>query len=112
MNLLSRLSNLMMMSNLNFEPFKRPETLINADQKQEYKFIGSIKIMPGMRLYILNTETLEAEEVKIITEVAIDLDSKLVKKKKATYMKGLYVTAINKKNAERKFLKMINKMNI
>ena len=85
------------------------ENLQDANKRQEYKLVGQIKLKPGMKLFQLNTETMEIIEVEIISKVHIGTDFQPIKEHRAHYNpKCIYVPAINKKNAERKILKMIN----
>ena len=80
-----------------------------AEQKQEYKFHGSIKMNKGCKLYSFNTETLMLEEVKIERKVAVNaIDKKPVKQNRVNFNpKCLYLQAINIQNAKRKVLKLI-----
>jgi len=82
-----------------------------AEQKQEYKFHGSVKLHKGCKLYSFNTETLMLEEVKIERKVALSVtDKKPVKQSRVNFNpKCLYLQAINIENAKRKVLKLIEK---
>lgn len=84
---------------------------IRQPTRQEYKFIGRIRIHPGQKLYEFNTETREINEVKLTGEVQVDRFGKPVKRLKAhNNPKCIYVTAINMKNAKRKFIKLITNL--
>jgi hypothetical protein len=80
----------------------------DAQQKQEYKYVGSKRHIPGLKLWELNIENFEIKEVEIVKTVAIGTDKKPVFTKKANYNpKHLYCQALNLKNAEKKFEKII-----
>ena len=86
----------------------QPKILKVAEQQKEYKKIGSMKIKPGQKLWQYNTKTDEITEVKMNAVEIID-----IKKQKGTRSKVIidincyYTTALNKTNAEKKFLKMM-----
>jgi len=92
---------------LNAQP--QQEVTRKAEQKQEYKFHGSIKLYKGCKLYSFNTETLMLEEVKIERKAALSIrDKKPVKQNRVNFNpKCLYLQAINIENAKRKVLKLI-----
>ena len=79
-------------------------------QKQEYKHIGSIKIIKGLTLYACNMETQEINKVVIEKKASIGLDGKEVRQQKAQHdPKCVYIQAINIKNARRKLEKFLEK---
>lgn len=86
----------------------KPEVEIQAEKKQEYKFIGSIVLNKGMKLYSLNTETFEIKEVEIKRDKLVDISKKDVTKSTAQHDPRLvYIKAINFKNAKKKAEKML-----
>lgn len=74
------------------------------NQKQEYKFIGSITIKTGCKLFAYDPDKDEINEVKISGGTSVDfMTGELADKKKAQYNpKFIYFQCINKKNAWRK----------
>lgn len=87
---------------------------IQAEQRQEYKLVGTINVPRGMKLYSYNIEKDSLTEVK---RTAIDTanfedavkHSKDISAKKTKAMyddKAVYIIAINQKNAIRKVIKM------
>jgi len=86
-----------------------------AEQKQEYKLIGSMRIPRGMKLFAFNIDTQEMKEVvRTPIDTANYTDAAQHKKdigdKKTKTMhdaRSFYIIAINKKNAYRKFRLMV-----
>lgn len=80
--------------------------------QQEYKYIGSIKYRPGSTLWQFNTETGELKPVKVIVKEQLVWISKgdCIKKKCSVIYedKCVYMWALNRKNAEKKILRVIN----
>lgn len=88
-----------------------PETQINHEikQKHEYKLIGSVKNKKGMRLFSFDPSTEKIKMVEIMDRKELDLTSGHTGKKKAVINpNNIHVWAINLKNAERKFNKILN----
>lgn len=89
----------------------QPKTAIEirADAEQHYKFVGSIKLIKGLKLWQLNVKTLELSEVEITKKAAIRFDKKEVSAKKAQFNPDcIYVQALNRANAEKKIIKLVN----
>ncbi len=88
---------------------------IQAEQKQEYKLVGSMVIPRGMKLFSFNPDSREFKEVHrtpidtaSFTDVIQHKTDIAVKKTKAIHdPKAVYIIAINKKNAMRKFINLI-----
>ena len=80
--------------------------------QQEYKHIGSIKYRSGSTLWRFNTETGELKPAKIIVKEQLVLTSKgdFTKNKLSVIYedKCVYMWALNRKNAEKKILRVIN----
>lgn len=80
--------------------------------QQEYKHIGSIKYRSGSTLWQFNTETGELKPVKIIVKEQLVWTSKGDCTKKTHSViyedKCVYMWALNRKNAEKKILRVIN----
>lgn len=75
-----------------------------AEEKQEYKLVGSMKYRPGLILYEYNTDTDELIRIKIKKEITIDYKTQKEKKKMSIqYKKNCwYFFSLNDKNARRK----------
>lgn len=80
--------------------------------QQEYKHIGSIKHRPGSTLWQFNTETGELKPAKVTVKAQLVWTSKggCAKKTRSVIYedKCVYMWALNRKNAEKKILKVIN----
>lgn len=86
---------------------------IVADQQQEKKlqFIGSTVVSPGHKLWELDVVSGNIVEASFDTsEVHVNFEeNRTVGRKKLIMKPGcLYASALNKKNAFKKFLKMVN----
>ena len=86
---------------------------IHADQQQEkqMKYVGSTIIMPGHKLWELDVVSGNIVEAKFDTsEVVVDFENNSTVGRKKLIMKPgcLYAGALNKKNAFKKFLKMVH----
>lgn len=103
---------------MNSEIFK-PSLLPDKDNtefvkqvQQEYKYIGSIKYIPGSILWQFNTETGELKPAKVIVKEQLVWTSKgncINKTRSVIYEdKCVYIWALNRKNAEKKILRVIN----
>lgn len=92
-------------------PYKDKIELVKQAQ-QEYKHIGSIKYKPGSTLWQFNTETGELKPAKVIVKEQLLWVSKgdCTKKTRSVIYenKCVYIWALNRKNAEKKILKVIN----
>lgn len=80
--------------------------------QQEYKHISSIKYKPGSTLWQFNTETGELKPAKVTVKEQLVWTSKgnCTKKTRSVIYedKCVYVQALNRKNAEKKILRVIN----
>lgn len=80
--------------------------------QQEYKHIGSIKYRPGSTLWQFNTETGELKPAKVTVKEQLIWTSKgnCTKKTRSVIYedKCVYMWALNRKNAEKKILRVIN----
>ena len=103
---------------MNSEIFK-PSLLPDKDKtefikqvQQEYKHIGSIKYRPGSTLWQFNTETGELKPAKVTVKEQLVWTSKgdCTKKTRSVIYedKCVYMWALNRKNAEKKILRVIN----
>lgn len=73
------------------------------NQKQEYKFIGSIQIRRGMKLFCYDSGKDQMKEVKISKQAAADLSGSIIENKQAQHdPKLIYFQSINERNARRK----------
>ena len=79
-----------------------------AKQKQEFKFLGTIRLKPGLKLYSLNTKTIELKEVEVKKTKDVNFNGEEVKNDHALYNPDcIYFQALNQTNAERKASKVI-----
>lgn len=80
--------------------------------QQEYKYIGSIKYRSSLTLWQFNTETGELKPAKVIVKEQLVWTSKddCTKKTRSVIYedKCVYMWALNRKNAEKKILRVIN----
>lgn len=80
--------------------------------QQKYKYIGSIKYKLGSTLWQFNTETGELKPAKVTVKVQLVWTSKggCTKKTRSVIYedKCVYMWALNRKNAEKKILRVIN----
>ena len=80
--------------------------------QQEYKHIGSIKYRSGSTLWQFNTETGELKPAKVTVKEQLVLTFKggCTKKTRSVIYedKCVYMWALNRKNAEKKILRVIN----
>lgn len=80
---------------------------IVAPARQEYKFVGSIRVRPGHKLFCFNPAIMDISEVIYTRHVDVNLKGEPLKKAKVNYdPKCIYVAALNLQNA----IKKINKM--
>lgn len=92
----------------------KPKLAVEKQYEKQHKFIGSVKPHKGQNFYELSLETR-----KITIAEFDDISMKFENTNKAGIHKKLvvkplciYTTALNLKNAERKFLKRLNSMKI
>lgn len=99
-----------------FEPHKSKEKETERNQiesvlndKQEYKFVGSINKKSGLKLFSFNPENGDIKEVILIQKASLTLDGGIKIENKTDFDPKLrYIQALNKKNAMRKFSKGLN----
>ena len=78
-------------------------------QKQEFKYVGSIRRIKGLFLWSYNPNSKELKKVHIDRSVNIGLDRKAKIKSTATYdPKLFYCQALNEKNAWKKVKKQFS----
>ena len=82
---------------------------LQVQQKQEYKFFGQINLPKGMTLWAVTIETGDLEKVIIQRKVSVSIETKKpVFESQAQYdPKKVYLVALNKKNAVRKYNKYL-----
>lgn len=98
------------MNPLILDPPKRykPEIQAETPWKQEYKFIGSIKMIPGLKLWSFNAEIHEIKEVVLKKNKMVDFKGNKIQNDQAMYDPKLtYFQALNYKNAEKKAIKIM-----
>ena len=91
-----------------------PEIIAEANQKQEYTHIASELIKRGMYYWYLDTETMEAKKIETESHLVFhspEEETTIIHRANLDH-KTLYVKAINKRNAERKLLNIINRFDI
>lgn len=83
-----------------------------AEKQQEFKLIGSQKRQPGQKLWACNLDTEEFYEVKIQKNDVLDVFSKHNVGALKAYVNPDHpmLWAINRKNAIRKFMKNLIKI--
>lgn len=97
------------------EIIKKEEIVIVDEQKKELKHIAQLKPSPGHKCFELNIETGEIKEAEFnvlpvaypagkLRKMSIGVQKKIVIKEK-----HLYTTALNVKNAIKRFTKMTSK---
>lgn len=103
---------------MNSDIFK-PSLFLDKDKiefvklvQQEYKYIGSIKYRLSLTLWQFNIETGELKPAKVTVKEQLIWTSKgdCIKKTRSVIYenKCVYMWALNRKNTEKKILKVIN----
>lgn len=91
-----------------FEPIKKSSDQIEiVDQSQVKRHrdhLGTVKLQRGQRLYELNLDTLDIMPV-LIKDLSVDIGGSL-HRDYTVKENHLYVVALNRRNAERKFIMM------
>lgn len=85
-----------------------PEKVVIESQKEQkkgLKHIGKLRLQPGQKVYELNTVT-QMIHVVDLSEAVVDIKG-AIHRKVVLKENCLYVPAINLKNAEKKFIKML-----
>ena len=82
---------------------------INVKIDKELKFIGSVRKIRGHSIFSYNIETNEIKLADIDRKVLVGLDGDPIYKERVHLEKNcIYVQALNKKNAIKRIMKMIN----
>lgn len=82
----------------------KTEIQAEANQRQEYKYMGTISLKPGMKLFKFSPQDAELTEVEI-------KKTKDVKNDQVLYdPRCIYFPALNRTNAERKATKIIKEL--
>lgn len=93
-------------------PPDKDKTEFVKQVQQEYKHISLIKYRPGSTLWQFNIETEELKSAKVTVKEQLVWTSKSNCTKKTRSViyedKCVYVQALNRKNAEKKILRVIN----
>lgn len=87
------------------ENFKENKVELHQEQNQkvENKFIGTVYIKTGCKLFYFNPENDEMKEQVLVKKGMVDFSGQVIEAKKAQHNpKYIYFQAINEKNARRK----------
>ena len=87
------------------EKLTRDRLELHAEQNQrvENKYIGTVWIKTGCRLFYYNPENDEMKEQPLVKKGMVDLSGNTIEAKKSQHNpKYIYFQAINEKNARRK----------
>lgn len=83
-----------------------------VEKQQEYRLVAQMKVKKGLKVFYCDMDTGEVNELEVKKKVAIGYDKKVKKSNEAQDQKNcIYIQALNKKNAVRKFKKLIDKAN-
>lgn len=88
------------------KPKEGIELIAEQNQQKETKLLGSRKIIRGHTLYKLNLETLEVSPAEYVKKTEIcwqDAKNGVIKKQVIKEKNHVYLSALNIKNAIRKF---------
>lgn len=89
-----------------------PEEIV-AEQRKEISRIGSVRRLPGLKLYEYDLTTGEIREADVQTEATMKLDGPVGRTGKVDAKElCLYVQALNRENAARKFRDMIRRKSV
>ena len=89
-----------------------PEEIV-AEQRKEISRVGSVRRLPGLKLYEYDLTTGEIREADVQTEATLKLDGPVGRSGKVDAKElCLYVQALNRENAARKFRDMIRKKSV
>jgi hypothetical protein len=87
---------------MEIDKIKKPETEIHQiqEQKQEFKLLGSIRLIPGLTMFEFNWEKMTIEKLEVKKDEFINFDGSNAHKRKAQVkINCLYFQALNFKNA-------------
>lgn len=88
---------------------ERVELHAEQNQKVENKYIGTVWIKTGCKLFVYNPENDEMKEQPLTKKGMIDFTGQVIEAKKAQHNpKYIYFQAINEKNARRKLARYKN----
>ncbi len=89
-----------------------PEEIV-AEQRKEISRVGSVRRLPGLKLYEYDLTTGEIREADVQTEATLKLDGPVGRTGKVDAKElCLYVQALNFPNAARKFREMMLKKSV
>jgi len=84
-----------------------------AEQRKEFRLIGSQRRIPGLILFEYDLTTGELGRASMKTEIALTVDGKLDKSREVMSRElCLYVQAINEQNAMRKVRQMLRRQSV
>jgi hypothetical protein len=93
-----------------FEPLRQPKKdkiELTAEQKKHIELLGSLQLRKGQKLWKVHHQTKEVSEATFHHQGAVSLFEKQYHRKVLVEEGYWYTSAINKKNALRKFEKMM-----
>lgn len=95
-------------------PVLKEEQEVVTPAPAEYKYLGSKRFVPGLRLYGFNMKTQEFSEVKIERAIAYDIKSKTMKIKCSVSWdpNTIYHQAHCERTAKKKFNKLFKQMGL
>ena len=89
-----------------------PEEIV-AEQRKELSRIGSVRRLPGLKLFEYDLTTGEVREADVQTEATLKLEGPVGRTGKVDARElCLYVQALNRENAARKFREMIRRKSV
>jgi hypothetical protein len=98
------------MKEINEQLKLQPDTELVAEQEKHYKYIGSIGIKPGHQLFSVHMDTVEVKLVEIKRVKDVGLKGNIINRTQTLLdPKLFYCSALNKKNALKKFRKTFNR---
>ena len=92
---------------------KEKDPIVNVAQKEiekQEKFIGKIKVIKGLKMYKMSTETGKISLVEFEEAIVDYKNPEKTVHKMIQEPRHLYLQALNDKNAKRKFTKMVKKI--
>ncbi len=89
-----------------------PEEIV-AEQRKEISRVGSVRRLPGLKLYEYDLTTGEISEADVQTEATLKLEGPVGRTGRVDAKElCLYVQALNRENAARKFRDMIRRKSV
>ena len=89
-----------------------PEEIV-AEQRKEISRIGTVRRLPGLKLYEYDLTTGEIREADVQTEATLKLDGPMGRTGKVDAKElCLYVQALNLPNAVRKFRELLRRKSV